>query len=233
MAGHRAPVPRRPAAGTASHSEPALPGPRDVTAPRLALPGVAAPLSNRYSVMRHGQSKANVAGVIVSSVAADLAGDYGLSALGRQQARESAERCGLPADTVIVCSDFARARQTADIARACLGAAEVTAAAELRERFFGAFDGAPVANYKAVWGADEAGAGQAPGVEPPAAVLRRAAALVAGLEARYRGRDVLLVSHGDTLQILQAGFAGLDPRFHRRLPHLETAEVRRLHPAAA
>jgi len=201
-----------------------------VTAPRPALPGVASPLSNRYSVMRHGQSKANVAGVIVSSVAADLAGDYGLSALGRRQARQAAQGCGLPADTVIVCSDFARARQTADIARACLGAAGVTVAAQLRERFFGAFDGAPVANYQAVWDADEAGAAE-PGVEAPADVLRRTAALVAGLEARYRGRDVLLVSHGDTLQILQAGFAGLDPRFHRRLPHLETAEVRRLHPA--
>lgn len=192
--------------------------------------GRLAGLANRYSVMRHGQSKANVAGVIVSSIEADRAGDYGLTGAGREQARAAARGCGLPADTVICSSDFARARETAQIVRACLGAPEVTIAKELRERSFGVFDGTPVASYEVVWAADEAGAGHAPGVEPAAAVLERAAGLVADLERRYRGRDILLVSHGDTLQILQAGFAGLDPAAHRRLPHLATAEIRRLYP---
>jgi broad specificity phosphatase PhoE len=59
-------------------------------------------------------------------------------------------------------------------------------------------------------------------------VLDRATALVADLERRYSGRDVLLVSHGDTLQILQAGFARMDPAAHRRLPHLGVAEIRPL-----
>jgi broad specificity phosphatase PhoE len=186
--------------------------------------------ANRYSVMRHGQSKANVAGVIVSGIAADRAGDYGLTGAGREQALTAARGCGLPPDTVICASDFTRARETAQIVRACLRADEVTVAEQLRERCFGAFDGTPVANYDLVWAADEAGTGQAAGVEPAGAVLERAAGLVAGLERRYRGRDILLVSHGDTLQILQAGFAGLDPRAHRRLPHLATAEIRRLRP---
>jgi broad specificity phosphatase PhoE len=193
------------------------------------LAGLAGP-ANRYSVMRHGQSKANAAGVIVSSIEADRAGDFGLTGTGREQALAAARGSGLPADTVICASDFARARETAQIVRAWLCAPGVTVAGELRERRFGVFDGTPVANYEAVWAADEAGAGQAAGVEPPAAVLARAAALIAGLERRYRGRDILLVSHGDTLQILQAGFAGLDPSGHRRLPHLATAEIRRLRP---
>lgn len=185
-------------------------------------------LANRYSVMRHGQSKANAVGVIVSSIDADRAGDYGLTGAGREQALAAAQGCGLPPDTVICSSDFARARETAQIVRACLGAPEVTVAEQLRERCFGAFDGTPVANYHLVWAADEAGAGQAAGVEPAGAVLERATGLVAGLERRYRGRDILLVSHGDTLQILQAGFARMDPAAHRRLPHLATAEIRRL-----
>jgi len=108
----------------------------------------------------------------------------------------------------------------------------VLVAAELRERCFGRWEGTPVANYQRVWAADEAGEGQASGIEPAAAVLGRAAALVAALEARYAGREVLLVSHGDTLQILQAGFAGVDPARHRQLPHLATAEIRRLEPDA-
>jgi broad specificity phosphatase PhoE len=59
-------------------------------------------------------------------------------------------------------------------------------------------------------------------------VLDRATAFIAQLERRHCGRDVLLVSHADTLQILQAGLSGVDPSRHRSLPHLATAEIRRL-----
>jgi probable phosphoglycerate mutase len=185
-------------------------------------------LGNRYRAMRHGQSKANAAGVIVSQIETDRRGDYGLSESGRQQARAAAEHCGLPSDTVICSSDFARARQTAEIVRERLGAAPVIVAAALRERCFGELEGSPVSGYARVWRADEAGADPVAGVEPAATVLDRATALVADLERRYAGRDVLLVSHGDTLQILEAGFLRLDPARHRRLPPLNTAEIREL-----
>jgi broad specificity phosphatase PhoE len=39
---------------------------------------------------------------------------------------------------------------------------------------------------------------------------------------------VVLVSHGDVLQILQTAFEGLDPSKHRSIPHLPTAELRQL-----
>jgi broad specificity phosphatase PhoE len=42
-------------------------------------------------------------------------------------------------------------------------------------------------------------------VEPTAAVLDRATAFIVDLERRYSGREMLLVSHEDTLQILRAG----------------------------
>jgi broad specificity phosphatase PhoE len=211
-------------------------------------------LANRYLVMRHGESKANASGIIVSRIETDRGGDYGLSERGRRQAEAAARDCGLPADTLICSSDFARARQTAEIVRARLGAPPVLIAAALRERCFGDLEGTPTGNYARVWAADEAGGGDTGtgntgtantgtgntgtgntgggnaggGVEPPAAVLDRATALVADLERRYAGRDILLVSHGDTLQILQAGFLRMDPAAHRRLPHLGIAEIRAL-----
>jgi broad specificity phosphatase PhoE len=190
--------------------------------------GRAAPLANRYLAMRHGQSQANVAGIIVSSIDADQRGDYGLSGTGQEQVRAAARGGALPAGTLICSSDFARARQTAQIVRDCLGAAPVQLEPALRERFFGDFDGGPASRYAEVWAADADGTATRAGVEPPSAVLARAAALVAALERRYRDRDILLVSHGDTLQILQAGFAGLDPARHRTLPHLAVAEIRPL-----
>jgi broad specificity phosphatase PhoE len=185
-------------------------------------------LVNRYSVMRHGQSKANQAGVIVSRIESDRRGDWGLSDLGRREALTAAEGCGLPADTVICSSDFARARESAEIVRAHIGAPEVIITEALRERCFGDLEGTPVGGYARVWAADEADAGQACDVEPAAAVLDRVTGLIAGLERRYSGRGILLVSHGDTLQILQAGFLRMNPARHRHLPHLKTAEIRRL-----
>ena len=226
-------------------------------------------LANRYHAMRHGQSKANVAGIIVSGIEADRRGDWGLTDLGREQVLASAQACGLPVDTVICSSDFSRARQTAEIVRARLGAPPVLVAAALRERCFGDLEGTATDNYARVWAADEAGAedaaghgedtaadhgaagggdagggdaggeagggepggdagGTGGGAEPAAAVLDRVTALITDLERRYADRDILLVSHGDTLQILQAGFLRMDPAAHRRLPHLGIAEIRAL-----
>jgi len=186
-------------------------------------------LANTYSVMRHGQSKANVAGIIVSCIENDRRGDYGLSELGRTQALEAAQASGLPKDTVICSSFFSRARQTAEIVRAHLNAPEIDLAEALRERCFGEWEGSATDNYGRVWAADETDSPQAyDGVEPTAAVLDRTTALVLDLERRYSGRHVLLVSHGDTLQILQAGFLRMSPAWHRRLPGLQTAEIRQL-----
>jgi glucosyl-3-phosphoglycerate phosphatase len=186
-------------------------------------------LANRFAVMRHGQSKANVGGIIVSCIDNDRRGDYGLSELGRQQALAAARGCGLPAETVICSSDFSRARQTAEVVRAHLGAPEVVIAEALRERCFGNWEGSATGNYAQVWAADKTNSGHADGnVEPVTAVLDRTTAFIADLEQRYSGRDILLVSHGDTLQILQAGFLRTDPSGHRSLPHLETAQIRQL-----
>ena len=179
--------------------------------------------------MRHGQSKANVAGIIVSSLENDLRGDYGLSDLGHAQALEAAQACGLSTDTLIFSSDFSRAWQTAEIVRAHLDSPEVNLATALRERCFGDWEGSATDNYARVWAADETDPEQVgSGVEPVAAVLDRTTALIVDLERRYSGRHILLVSHGDTLQILQAAFLRLSPTRHRRLPALRTAEIRQL-----
>jgi broad specificity phosphatase PhoE len=204
-------------------------------------------LANRYFGMRHGESKANVSGIIVSSIETDRSGDYGLSERGRRQAAEAARSCGLSDQTVIRSSDFARAWQTAQIVSEQIGAAEVAAARELRERSFGELEGSPATEYARVWTADQAEqagqagqAGQAVaatspargpvpgGVEPVSAVLDRAVALIGELERLHSGRDILLVSHGDTLAILQAGFLGMEPSRHRSVPPFGTAEIRPL-----
>ena len=182
-------------------------------------------LRNRYFLMRHGESKANAADVIVSSLASDRDGDYGLTARGREQAAASAAASGLPSDTVVFSSGFARAIQTADIVRERLGAAPVTIADSLRERYFGDWEETSTANYEAVWADDQTGRARHH-VEPVAFVMDRVTAFVAEADSKHDARDILLVSHGDALQVLQAGFLRLSPALHRGIKHLETAEIR-------
>jgi hypothetical protein len=57
--------------------------------------------------------------------------------------------------------------------------------------------------------------------------------LIVGLEQRFVDTILLLVSHGDALQILQTAFAGRDASEHRQLQHLQTAEIRPLLLAAS
>jgi glucosyl-3-phosphoglycerate phosphatase len=190
-------------------------------------------LANRFAIMRHGQSKANVRGIIVGWIENDRRGAYGLSELGSQQTLAAVRSCGLPRDTVICASDFSRASQTAEIVRAHLGAPEVVISQALRERCFGDWEGTTTGNYAQVWAADATNSARADGnVEPADAVLDRATAFVVDLERRYSGRDILLVSHGDILQILQAGSLRMSPSRHRSLPPLALAEIRQLRLAA-
>ena len=58
--------------------------------------------------------------------------------------------------------------------------------------------------------------------------MARVTAVVADYEKRYSAATILLVSHGDALQILQTAFARRDASSHRQLEHLNTAEIRQL-----
>jgi probable phosphoglycerate mutase len=87
----------------------------------------------------------------------------------------------------------------------------------------------PADCYERVWAND--GKNICPeetGVEPVESVLKRGLACIQEIEAAYRKKTILLVSHGDTLQILMTFFTGLPPYKHRELDHLDTAEIRKL-----
>ena len=136
----------------------------------------------------------------------------------------------LDGTTLIVTSDFARARESARIAQGLLGTQDDSVVTpKLRERFFGKWDGQHHDNYNSVWAEDaKDGAHTHNAVESTQEVLARTTSLVLDLEAGYTGRNVLLVSHGDTLQILQTAFERVPPANHRLLPPLRTGEIRRL-----
>ena len=200
------------------------------------------PTRHSYHALRHGQSLANVEGIISSNP--DVATrEHGLSELGLQQAAAaaadvaaavSAENCR---GVAIYTSDFKRAAETAETVHAALRADAWPGTADgprrgCCRRWLGEFDGGADSEYETVRTEDARDAGHTRyGVESVESVLARGDELVARIDAsaEHEGRWlVLLVAHGDVLQILQSGFAGRDPREHRSLAHLPTATLRAL-----
>ena len=196
----------------------------------LLAPGQQS-LRNEYYALRHGWSKANEAGVIVSRIGSGARIEFGLHATGREQARAAGDAFKAivgERPVAILASDFSRTFDTAKIVANAVDA-DVVAEPALRERDFGDFELGPNTAYDKVWARDAVDATHtAWGVEAASAVLARAAGAVQRVEGAREGHVVLLVSHGDCLQILQTAFAGVDVSAHRSLPHLETCELRRL-----
>ena len=196
----------------------------------LLAPGQQS-LRNEYYALRHGWSKANDAGIIVSRIDSGARLEYGLHATGREQARAAGDAFKAivgERPVAILSSDFSRTFDTAKIVANAVGA-DVVAEPALRERDFGDFELGPNTAYDKVWARDAVDATHTDNqVEAAAAVLERAAGAVQRVETKHEGHAVLLVSHGDCLQILQTAFAGVDVSAHRSLPHLETCELRRL-----
>ena len=196
----------------------------------MNYPATHPPLRNRYFALRHGESTANVAQLIVSQPAHGLA-DYGLTPRGRQQVAERLQPSSPFSGhrLVIYSSDFARTRQTAAIAASLLNVPEVSCSPLLRERDFGDWELGSVTAYRTVWTADAANPDYIQrGVESVNHVLERTTQLIRQLERQHVDHDIILVSHGDPLHIMQTAFLNLPPSQHCSLPPLQNAELRLL-----
>lgn len=192
-----------------------------------------AALHNQYIAVRHGQSYANELGVISSD--RDIARVcHGLSAVGRQQVLQTAAT--LPAlckhsSVLIYSSDYLRAAETARILGQQLRVSgkNLVYTPQLRERDFGEFNNTSDINYSTVWQADAANAAHTEhGVESVQHVIQRVSKLIQTLEQQYTNTTILLVAHGDVLQIMQTVFERIDGTQHRTLKHLSQAEAREL-----
>ncbi|KAL6211119.1 hypothetical protein ACLB2K_016347 [Fragaria x ananassa] len=172
---------------------------------------------NRYWVLRHGKSIPNEKGLIVSSMENGTRPEYQLAPEGVDQAklagelfRKVLEENNVPIENVRICfSPFSRTRQTAQVVASVLNiqfeGAQCKVMENLRERFFGpSYELKSHDKYNEVWAIDEKDPLMKPeGGESVDDVASRIVEAVANMESQFQGRTVLVVSHGDTLQILQ------------------------------
>lgn len=196
-------------------------------------------LRNKYFAVRHGESEANVAHLISSNPEIGIE-SHGLTTNGQNQVAENTKLFleNNPSNNsyIIISSDFRRARETANILALNLSNStnkklEVQLDKRLRERFFGIYDNKSDENYDIIWKNDEENLvkNQNDQVEPVESVRQRTTELIKELEEKYEDQIIFLVSHGDSLQILQTAFERMSNANHQRhLKHLERAEFRSL-----
>ena len=188
-------------------------------------------LRNEYYIQRHGESSASKKKMILSHPVDGQSIEFALTEFGKEQTKQSARKAlknkWLDDQTIIYSSNFSRTRQTAAITRKILGAPPVNITNKLRERFFGKWERTENKNYVKVWENDAKDyKHKINEVESVDEILSRVTALILSLEHKYNGRKILLVSHGDTLQILQTAFAKIHPSHHPSSSYLGLAEIR-------
>ena len=197
-------------------------------------------LKNDYYLIRHGISEANLQKLIVSDPKVGCI-KYGLAAEGRPTVLQTAEDIAASLTNtnehplLIYCSDFSRTRDTAQLLYDRLVKLDIRvseppiAVPNLRERYFGPeFDLTHADNYEKIWQYDpQTDDNDAHGAETPRQVMHRVMQLIERVESQNEGRVVVLVSHGDTLQMLLASACGKPPGHHRvGVPHFRQAELR-------
>jgi len=185
--------------------------------------------NNRYFLMRHGESLANRQGLIVSKPENALH-DYGLTTRGAEQVLRAALSTRLKRDTLIITSDYKRALETAEIMRSVIDCeARVYLETRLRERDFGDWELRNHSNYETIWQDDLVNPETSSmGVESIQQTLSRTQSLISDLEQEYQSKTILLVGHGDLLQVLMAYQNGIPARFHRSLKCINNADIRSL-----
>lgn len=192
-------------------------------------------LTSTFCLLRHGQSEANVQGLIASSLAAAREG-FGLTAVGRAQVRDAvvAARAAavLPQSCHVISSPLLRARESAAIAAEVLGTT-VRVDPRLAERGFGQFELASDEHYERVWTEDRADpAHEKWGVESTTSILGRVTALLRELHEADSAGTFVLCTHGDVASVLLCATNGLSLSQHRDVGAMANGEVRPL-PARA
>jgi broad specificity phosphatase PhoE len=189
---------------------------------------------NHYFILRHGESVPNTRGIILSDLNEGIKDDHTLTKHGEDQVAHSVEEAKgqelLDEGTIIYSSPFSRCKRTAEIAKSILGVkTDIIFDDRLRERWFGDWEGTGNENYQKVWDKDISDPDhKEANMESTTEVVQRVVSIIQDLEKIYSGKNILLVSHGDALQILQTFFQNRSSAEHRGLPHLKVAEVRKI-----
>lgn len=180
---------------------------------RWYLPGSVRPVT-RMLLARHAQSEWNAQGRWQGRA------DPPLSSLGATQAARASDRLGHV--DVIVASPLQRALATAEIIAERTGVGPVQVDPDLAERDVGEWSGLTRDEIERGWPGYLEDRRQPEGFESSSLVLARLTAALERIEAAHRGADVLVITHGGLIYVLEEHH---DEPF-QRIPNLGARSLR-------
>lgn len=162
---------------------------------------------NSYFVMRHGQTDANVKGLVCP----DHTDSYSLNDFGKQQVGDAVKQIKNEGVDLIISSDFLRAKETAELARTAFGLGEdaVLYDPRLREMNIASFAGKTWDVYHGTFAKTvENFSAKIDGDESYQDVKNRITGLLYETEEKYKNKKILFVTHGGPAWLLCAGVEG-------------------------
>lgn len=182
---------------------------------------------NNYFVMRHGESEANASNHTVS-IDPDLADK--LTQRGKSQVKEALNTIKEYDIDLIVSSPFVRTKETSEIIRQALGLSEEKMIFDERIgewRVGEGWQGKPWADaHKARGNLSNAFLDALPGGESLLDVRKRVMEFLYELDAKYKDKRILIVSHSGIVKTLITGIEHPEERFI--IESLENAEVKEI-----
>jgi broad specificity phosphatase PhoE len=167
-------------------------------------------LNNRYFILRHGQTIHQIEKPGITYFWPEDKPPASLTDLGKKQIKNVAEKLKGKKFDLIFSSDVLRTRQTAEIVAKELGL-KVKTDPRLRDINWGIYQGKPM---KEAWAYYEHQMEKRfekapPGGESWLELQKRMVNFLEEIEKIYRDKNILIVSHGDSLWLLDSWAKGL------------------------
>lgn len=166
---------------------------------------------NTYCIMRHGESANNIKNILNS----DNTKKFPVTKKGKKQIYASLKDLKKRKIDTIIHSPLERTRETACIVASELGidAVNIISDDRLREISFGKFEGKTIDGYHSFFKYSHERLTKPPqGGETWTEVKKRATEMLYELEKKFERKNILIISHNGTLQMLQAGAYGYNEK---------------------
>ncbi len=159
------------------------------------------PTRNRYIFVRHGESTNNKISTLDTEIAD---GTAGLTGQGKKQAEAAAKKLKAEKIEAIFTSQFARAKETAEIIGEVLGL-KVTEDKRINEYHIGpTFEGKTIQEFHDTWGDRSKRLDDAPpGGETWKNIRTRMITFLTELDAKHEGKTFVIVTHADPILVTQ------------------------------
>lgn len=176
-------------------------------------------------VVRHGQTDWNVAGKCQGRT------DIELNNIGIEQAKNTKGQIKKHNIDLIICSPLKRAIKTAEIINEATNC-KIVSDERIIERCCGEVEGKTEKEWDSIIGDDVDIINNynlnydKQNIEPIQTICKRVWNLLDEIQEKYKGKNILLVTHGGTCRAINAYFNGIGENGYVQSAHIKNCEIR-------